>query len=345
MKANNITIIGIDAMGGDHAPEVPVKAAASVSLTGKAFFYLIGDKKKLEPLLTREKHDRSLIKIIHTDDFIADDEFPRNIIRQKKKASLNIATEMCGKDDVDSVVSAGNTGAYMLSALKNVPRIPALNKVAIISVFPTRKFLKTHEVHKSLILDVGANNSCNAEDLQQFAVMGKNYYTLLTGKKDPEVFLLNIGHEAHKGGDVLVNAHRQLQSQKHLKFRGNIESNKIFTGQADVIVCDGFTGNVILKTIEGMVESVLDLGRHASQERFLWKAGLFLLSGGIKKIRPLLDYSEYGGAPILGFKKILIKAHGRSDAKAFANAINIAIESHKKELIKKITKELDSGFK
>ncbi len=340
MGKNNIIKIAIDAMGGDNAPHVAVKAAALASLNMDVLLYLIGDEEKINNILNTEKYNPHQIKIIHTFEYIGDDEYPRNIIRQKKNASINIATEMCGKDEVQAVISAGNTGAYMLSAIKNIPRIPAINKVAIVSSFPTKKLLTGNKKHYSLILDIGANNHCNAEDLLQFAIMGKNYFNVLTGKKNPSIYLLNIGDEAHKGGNVLVNAYQKLSENTNINFKGNIEGNKIFNGEADVIVCDGFAGNVVLKTTEGMVETMLDLGRFAANKNVLWKIGLFLLSGGIQKIKHLIDYSEYGGAPILGFQKIVVKAHGRSNIKAFYNAIHIAIESYKNNLSEKITEEL-----
>ena len=341
MKDNNTIKIAIDVMGGDYAPTVPVQAAAQASLQMDAKFLLLGDEEKILSVLSATKHDSTKIEIHHTFEYIGDDEFPRNIIRQKKDASMNIATELCGKKEVNAVVSAGNTGAYMLSAIKHIPRIKKINKVAMVSTFPTKRFLTGKNEHYSLILDIGANNNCNAEDLLQFAIMGKNYFTLLTGEQSPKIYLLNIGDEAHKGGNVLVNAYQQMSEHTALNFRGNIEGNKIFNGEADVVVCDGFAGNVVLKTTEGMVESLLELGKFAANKNILYKAGLYLLSGGIQKIKPLLDYSEYGGAPILGFQEVVIKAHGRSNVKAFYNAIHIAIDSYKHKLSEKIANELE----
>lgn len=340
MNKNETIKIAIDVMGGDNAPQTPVIAAAQASKKLDVLFYLIGDEEKIQKILSVEKHEKSKIKIIHTFENIGDEEHPRNIIRQKKDASMNIATEMCGKREAQAVISAGNTGAFMLSAIKNIPRIPKINKVAIVSTFPTKKFLTGSKKHYSLILDIGANNNCNAEDLFQFAVMGKIYFSILTCEKNPKIYLLNIGDEAHKGGNILVNAYQHLSDCKNLNFKGNIEGNKIFNGEADVVVCDGFAGNIVLKTTEGMVESMLELGRFAAEKNILWKTGLFMLNGGIQKIKPLLDYSEYGGAPILGFQEIVVKAHGRSNVKAFYNAIHIAVESYKNKLSEKISNEL-----
>lgn len=340
MSENNRIKIAIDVMGGDYAPKIPCQAVAQASLEMDVIFHLIGDEEKIQSILRTTKFDPEKIKIRHTFEYIGDDEFPRNIIRQKKDASMNIATEMCGQGMVDAVVSAGNTGAYMLSAIKNIKRIKKINKVAMVSAFPTKKFLTGNKKHYSLILDIGANNNCNAEDLLQFAVMGKNYFSLLTGEQSPKIYLLNIGDEAHKGGNVLVNAYQQMSEHSSLNFCGNIEGNKIFNGEADVLVCDGFAGNVVLKTTEGMVEAMLDLGKFAADKNLFWKIGLYLLNGGIQKIKPLLDYSEYGGAPILGFQEVVVKAHGRSDIKAFYNAIRIARDSFRDKLSEKISKEL-----
>jgi len=340
MKDNNNIKIAVDVMGGDYAPTVSVEAVAEASLNMDVEFVLVGDEQKIQGVLDRVKFDADKIEIRHTFEQIGDDEYPRNIIRQKKNASMNLATEMCGRGDVQAVITAGNTGAYILSALKNISRIDNINKVAIVSLFPTKKFLMGGKKHYSLILDIGANNICKADDLFQFAIMGKIYFNILTGEENPKVYLLNVGDEAHKGGKVLVNAYQQLAECKNLNFCGNIEGNKIFNGEADVIVCDGFAGNIALKNTEGMVESLLELGRFAANKNILWKAGLFLLNSGIQKIKPLLDYSEYGGAPILGFKEIIVKAHGRSNKKAFYNAIQIAVESYQKNLSGKISEEL-----
>ncbi len=334
------THIVVDAMGGDFAVDIPVKAAAMVSKNQKFHIQLVGNSEKIKKVLSKEKYNPDHLSVLHTYEYIGDNEFPRNIIRQKKKASMNIATELCGKKKAQAVVSAGNTGAYILSSLKNIPRIDHINKVAIVSLFPTKKFLTGNKKHYSLILDIGANNQCSAEDLYQFAIMGNIYFKLLTGKVQPKVFLLNIGDEAHKGGKELVKAHKLLSTNEILKFCGNIEGNKIFNGEADVIVSNGFAGNVVLKTTEGMVESLLELGKIAADTNLLWKAGLFLLNSGIQKIRPLLDYSEYGGAPILGFREVVVKAHGRSNVKAFYNAILLAAQLYQKQLAQKIYNEL-----
>jgi glycerol-3-phosphate acyltransferase PlsX len=210
MKESKAIKIAIDVMGGDYAPKVPVEAAALASLKLDTRIVLVGDEEKIQNILNNTKNNPDKIEIHHTFESIGDDEFPRNIIRQKKDASMNIATRMCGNKEVNAVVSAGNTGAYMLSAIKNIPRIKKINKVAMVSTFPTKRFLTGNKKHYSLMLDIGANNNSNAEDLLQFAIMGKHYFSLLTGQKDPKIYLLNIGDEAHKGGSVLVNAYQLI---------------------------------------------------------------------------------------------------------------------------------------
>ena len=332
--------IAIDVMGGDNSPQIPVSATAKATFDMNIHFHLIGDEEKIQNVLNIVRYKQDNITIHHTFESIDDDEYPGNVIRHKRNASMNIATKMCGQGKVQAVISAGNTGAFILSSIKNVPRIPRVNKVAMVSSFPTRKFLMRNKKNNSVILDIGANNNCNADDLVQFAIMGKNYYTILTKEKAPKIYLLNIGNESHKGGETLVNAYQQLSENQQLYFRGNMEGNNIFNGEADVIVCDGFAGNVVLKTTEGMVESMLKLGKYAADKNILWKAGMFLLNSGIKKIIPLLDYSEYGGAPILGFGKVVIKAHGRSNVNAFYNAIRIAEASCRNELPNKIADEI-----
>ena len=241
MQNNNQIKIVIDVMGGDHAPTVPVQAAAEASLKMDINLVLVGDEQKIQAVLETVKFTSEKIEIVHTFEQIGDDEYPRNIIRQKKDASMNIATKMCGKGEVQAVITAGNTGAFILSSLKNIPRIENINKVAIVSLFPTKKFITGNKKHYSLILDIGANNQCNAEDLLQFAIMGKIYFNILTGKENPKIYLLNVGDEAHKGGKTMVQAYQQLSDYKSLNFQGNIEGNKIFNGD-NIKIFDYFKG-------------------------------------------------------------------------------------------------------
>ncbi|HPC34992.1 MAG TPA: phosphate acyltransferase PlsX [Candidatus Marinimicrobia bacterium] len=333
------TVIAVDAMGGDFAPEEVVLGAARVSVETPIKIILVGDQSKIEPILEQTEHHPQQIEIVHIDQYITNDDKPKSILSKKPRASMIIASQLCGSGKAQGMVSAGNTGAYILSSIKYIPRIEGIHKTAIASAIPTRNEQGRDDPF-SLLLDVGANIYCTAEDLVQFAIMGKIYTSAVKGIKDPTVALLNIGKESYKGGDVLSSAYDMLKSIKSMKFIGNIEGNEISKGVADVIVAEGYVGNIVMKTIEGFGETLTHLGRYAFKHRFIWMLGLLALSSGIKQLKKATDYSEYGGAPLLGFQKIVIKAHGRSRAKAITNAIKVAAKTYHDNVCEKMALEI-----
>ncbi|WP_456406512.1 phosphate acyltransferase PlsX [Caldithrix abyssi] len=316
----------VDAMGGDFAPkEIVLGAIKALKKDRDLKIILVGDEKLINPLLEQESSDLN-VEVVHTDQFITMEESPKAAIKEKSKASINLAMQLLAENQGDALVSAGSTGATILSAAKFLPVIPGIERSALATVLPTARLHPgNHGI--SLLIDVGATLHCTAKQLVHFAYMGSYYVSHVLEIPRPRVALLNNGTEETKGGEVLVKTYRYLKEAPNLNFIGNIEGTDILKGTADVIVTEGFVGNIVLKTLEGASEILKHAGRYAYRKRLTWKVGLALLSSGVRQLKKRTDYSEYGGAPILGFKKLVIKAHGRSNAKAIANAIGVARQS------------------
>jgi phosphate acyltransferase len=329
------TRIAIDAMGGDHAPAEIIKGAVRASeQLDDIVMYLIGDQKSIEDEL--KKNQASFpFEIIHTDEWVDMDEDPKQAVLNKENASINIGARLVNENQVDAIVSAGNTGATILAAAKHIPVISGIERTALATIYPTAKFEKSKRGF-GLMLDVGATLHCTPRQLVHFAFMGNFYLSEVFGFEKPRIGLLNIGEEATKGGSTLRETYKLLQLADELNFIGNIEGKDIPKGIADVVVTEGFMGNVVLKMLEGVAEVIKETGKYAFKKKIMWKIALTLLSPGIRKLKRRTDYTEYGGAPILGFKKLAIKAHGRSNSKAIANAIRVAVDSSKQNICEKI---------
>jgi len=329
------TKIALDAMGGDHAPgEIIRGAVRAAELYPNLEIALIGNQAVIETELVKAQ-SRLPFEIIHTDEWVGMDEDPKEAISSKPKASINLAAELVSQNLVDGMVSAGNTGATILAAARHIPVIEGIERTALATVYPTAKFEK-HKSGFALMLDVGATLKCSAKQLVHFAFMGSFYLSEVMAIRQPKIGLLNIGEEKTKGGDILKHTYELLAKADELNFIGNIEGKDIPKGVADVVVTEGFLGNVVLKMLEGVADVVKETGKYAFKKKFSWKIAMALLSPGIRKLKTRTDYTEYGGAPILGFKKLAIKAHGRSNAKAIANAIRVAAESSQQDICNKI---------
>jgi glycerol-3-phosphate acyltransferase PlsX len=329
------TRIALDAMGGDHAPGEIVRGAVIAAERNPTLeITLIGEQSVIENEL-KKSETHIPFEIIHTDEWINMDEDPKIAVKTKDKASINIAAKLVNDNLTDAIVSAGNTGATILAAAKHIPVIEGIERTALATVYPTAKFEK-HKSGFALMLDVGATLKCSAKQLVHFAFMGSFYLSEVLTIPTPRIGLLNIGEEKTKGGDTLKETYDLLQKADELNFIGNIEGKDIPKGIADVVVTEGFIGNVVLKMLEGVADVVKETGKYAFKKKLSWKIAMALLSPGIKKLKRRTDYSEYGGAPILGFKKLAIKAHGRSNAKAIANAIRVAAESSQQNICRKI---------
>lgn len=339
LEMNEKTVIAVDVMGGDNAPDEIVKGAAEATVESPVNVILVGDERRIKAILENVEYRREQLEIVHTDDMITMEDIPREAVRQKPEASMVLAAKLCSAGRAQGLVSAGNTGAYVLSASLNIPRIAGIRKTAIATVYPTRNAQKRKD-HFSLLLDIGANIHCSAEDMVKFALMGKIYASDIKGIKDPTVALLNVGKESYKGGKILSRVYKILDELPGVNFIGNIEGNDVMLGLSDVVVTEGYVGNIVTKTIEGIAETVSHLGRYAFKRRFIWRLGLIALSSGIRQLKELTDYSEYGGAPLLGFKEVVIKAHGRSKAKAITNAVKLAAKSHRDNICGRIEQEV-----
>ncbi len=348
-----ITIV-VDAMGGDQAPEEVVKAACALSLeqpigeksspvkssgdkstTDKStsersdgseplHLLLVGDAPRLHELLMKQRYDAERLAIHHASQVITMDESPREALMQKPDSSIAVAARLCAEGRASALVSAGNTGAAVLSCLQYWRRLPGIRRCALAAVYPTEVRRGEKDDPFSLILDVGATLDVTADDLVSFAVMGSAYASRISKNPRPKVALLSNGAEAGKGPKEVVVAHARLKELRGIQFIGNVEGVDIPRGVADVVVCSGFVGNVVLKMLEGVSETVVRLAHYAYKEKLMWRAGLAMLSGGIGKLKDLTDWKQYGGAPLLGFDHLLIKAHGRSQAQAIQNAIKVA---------------------
>ncbi|MGC4065436.1 MAG: phosphate acyltransferase PlsX [Polyangiaceae bacterium] len=319
--------IVVDAMGGDNAPDEIVQGAAEASLQlgqQDVELILVGDAAVLGRKLPQLRHDGSRVRVHHAPTYVEMDEKPAEALAAKPDASIIVAADLVARGEGDALVSAGNTGASVLACARRWQLLEGVSKAALAAVYPTELRRGEKDNPFSLILDVGATVDVTAEDLVGFAVMGSAYAKLVSNNRRPRVALLSNGTEADKGPANVVAAHAALVETTELNFIGNIEGLDIPRGVADVVVTSGFTGNVVLKMLEGVSETVVRLARYAHKERLAWRLGLVALSSAINQLKSITDWQQYGGAPLLGFTHPFIKAHGRSNARAVTNAIKVA---------------------
>ena len=319
-----MTRIAVDAMGGDYAPAEIVKGAVAASLELPVDIVLVGSRPKLEKELARY-HRKGQVFIVNAAEAIGNDEPPVQAVKQKKDSSINVAIALLKNREADAVVSAGNTGALMASALFGLGRIPAVERPAIATIFPTHK-------GSVLLLDMGANVDCKPKHLLQFAEMGAQYAEHVMHIKNPRVGLLNIGEEKTKGNELVVESWELLHKAK-INFSGNVEAKEIISGKVDVIVCDGFIGNLILKFGESVSGFILELLKKELSKNLITRFAAFLLMPALANLKRGIDYDEYGGAPMLGVNGVVFKAHGRARAKAIKNAIRVTREAVREDLV------------
>jgi glycerol-3-phosphate acyltransferase PlsX len=321
-------------MGSDQGPAVTAAGAARASRhPAGPEVILVGDAAVLEPLLLKSEHDPKKLRIHHAAEVVAMDESPREALQEKPDCSILAAARLVASGDADALVSAGNTGAVTLACVQIFELLPGVTRSALGAVFPTERRRGEKDDPFSLILDAGLTLDVSAEDLVGFAIMGSAYAARISSNPRPRVALLSNGSEPHKGPKAIVEAHRILKELSCLEFIGNIEGMDIPRGTADVVVTGGFTGNIVLKMLEGIAETVMRLGRYAMDKSVVYKAGLALLSPGIKKLRKVTDWEQYGGAPILGFDHLCIKAHGRSSERAIKNALVVAQKAVQTDMV------------
>jgi phosphate acyltransferase len=328
--------IALDAMGGDNFPKSEVEGALQAVKAFDVKVILVGREEVVRKELSHHPGWHSLpIEIRHASEQITMEDSAGKAVRSKKDSSIRVASRLVREGVAQGVVSAGNTGAVMATAKMTQGMLPGVDRPALATAFPTMTG-KT-----AVMLDVGANVDCTPKMLAQFAVMGNAYSRVIFRTPRPRVGLLSIGEEEHKGNSLTHDARPLLKSLKHLNFIGNVEGRDLYTGTADVIVCDGFVGNVALKVSEGLVDVIRHQLRHSLKASLTRKVGAYLARGAFNDFKKRVDYSEYGGAPLLGLHGICVICHGRSNAKAIRNAIRIAKEFAEGKINERIATELD----
>lgn len=314
--------IAVDAMGGDHAPGAVVAGAVAAVRELGAEILLVGRQARVSAELARHGSGGRTIEVIDAPDVIEMHEAPAMALRRKRRASIVVAMEQIRAGRADAAVSAGHTGAALGAALLGLGRIPGVDRPAIAAVLPTL------EAHPAILLDVGANIDCKPHHLQQFALMGAVYANRVLGIADPRVGVLSNGTEEGKGSDLTVRTSLLLRETPGLNFIGNVEARDVFAGVADVVVCDGFVGNIALKIGEGLALAIRNMVKDELRgfRGLLLRLYLAPLVGKVIRLYRRIDYREYGGAPLLGIDGVCIIAHGSSNARAIRNAIRVAME-------------------
>ncbi|HLB01714.1 MAG TPA: phosphate acyltransferase PlsX [Nitrospiria bacterium] len=310
--------IALDAMGGDDAPASIVAGAVQAVRSSDIEVILVGDEGAIRQEVVRHGGKGLPLKIVHAPQTVAMHESPSSVVRRKRDSSIWIATDLVRQGEASAVISAGNTGAAMATALFLLGPLRGVERPAIGTVLPTLTGV-------SLLLDVGANVDCKPQHLLQFAVMGHAYAERIMGRPRPRIGLLSIGEEDTKGNELTKEVFKMLKDSP-FNFIGNVEGRDVYLGSADVIVCDGFIGNIALKISEGLADTLLNLLKREISKSFMARMGYLLLRSSLANFQRKMDYAEYGGAPLLGVNGVCIICHGRSSARAIKNAIKLSKE-------------------
>ncbi len=321
--------IAVDAMGGDHAPRPEVEAAVLAARELGVCVLLVGQPATVKHELARHPHRSLPIELVPASEVITMKDSPTQAFRKKKDSSVHVAARLVRDARADGLVSAGNTGAVMAVARFVLGTLPSVDRAALAAPFPTARG------GAAVLLDVGANVDSKAMHLEQFAVMGEIYYRAIFGTRRPKVALLSIGEEEMKGNELTREAYNRLKHMP-LNFVGNVEGREVFVGNVNVIVCDGFIGNVALKISEGVAQLIVTMLKDALKSTLTSQVGSLLSRRAFEGFKKKIDYSEYGGAPLLGVRGITFIAHGSSNANAVKNAIRVAMELARAKMNEKI---------
>ncbi|MDJ0676162.1 MAG: phosphate acyltransferase PlsX [Calothrix sp. MO_167.B42] len=328
--------IAIDAMGGDRAPAEIVAGALRAKEELGVEVLLVGEPQQIEASLPPNV-SLSQVEIVPAEDTISMDEEALSAIRRKPKASINVAMNLVKQGKAEAVFSAGHSGAAMAAALLRLGRLPGIDRPAIGAVFPT--MIASKQV---LVLDVGANVDCRPKFLEQFAILGSAYSQYVLGVPEPKVGLLNIGEEESKGNDAAVRTYQMLQENTQIAFIGNAEGRDVLSGDFDVIVCDGFVGNVLLKFAEAVGNIVLQIIKEELPQGLRGQLGTAILKPNLKRIKQRIDHAEHGGALLLGVDGICVIGHGSSQAPSVFNAIRLAKEAVDNQVLQRIQSQYQS---
>lgn len=331
-------IIAVDGMGGDFAPTSIVEGCVSAVNQYKNIKIIItGSESLIKNELKKFKYDNSRIEVLNANEVIINDEQPVKAIRKKKDSSLNKALYLVRDKKADAIISAGSTGALMAGSIFIIGRIKGIDRPAIAALMPVKN-------GPTMMIDCGANAECKPINLLQFAIMGNVYFENVLNIQKPKIGLINIGAEEEKG-NTLTKGTFKLLKESQLNFVGNVEPRYLPEGNENILVCDGFIGNTILKTYEGVASNIFSVLKEEIMKSFKTKIGGALLKPVFKNFKKNYDYKEYGGAALLGINGICIKAHGSSDAKAIKNAIRESIKFYENNIIEKIKFEIESKNK
>jgi glycerol-3-phosphate acyltransferase PlsX len=326
--------IALDAMGGDFAPEVTVAGAIESVTESDVHVVLVGDREVLQESLRRKKYPHERISIVHASEVVRMHESPSIALRRKKDSSIRRAVELVKHGEAQAAISAGHSGVAMATALFVLGKLPHVDRPAIATVMPSL-------TGSFVLIDVGANVDSKPENLLQFALMGEAYYRTIFKVVAPRIALLSIGEEDTKGNELTKETFKLLKAAP-LNFIRNIEGKDVFVGSADVIVCDGFIGNVVLKVSEGLADTIIKMLKREISNVATGRIGFMMLRPALKSFKRKTDYSEYGGAPLLGINGTCIISHGRSSARAIKNAIRIAAEMSEERVNELISANLGS---
>jgi glycerol-3-phosphate acyltransferase PlsX len=320
-------------MGTDLAPAPEIEGAIQAAREGFAEIILVGPEEILRKELTRRNVKGLPLEVVHASEAVTMEDKATKAFRSKRDSSVRVAARLVKEGRADGMISAGNTGAVMTTAKIVLGTLEAVQRPALAAVFPTAPG------KPAVLLDVGANVDCKPQHLEQFAVMGEIYYRAIFGAKRPRVGLLSIGEEAHKGNELTREA-MELFKRLPINFIGNVEGGDLYNGRADVIVCDGFIGNVALKISEGLAAAISKMLREALASTLASKVGYVLSRKAFRQFKKRVDYSEYGGAPLLGVRGVCVICHGGSNANAIKNAIRVAAEFAEQRVNEKIERDL-----
>jgi len=328
--------IAVDAMGTDAAPLPEVQGAIQAARERLAEVLLVGPEEVLKQELARHGSAGLKIEVVHASEAVTMEDAAAKAFRRKRDSSIRVASRLVREGKAHGLVSAGNTGAVMATAKIVLGTLEGVDRPALAAVFPTSKGTA------AVLVDVGANVDCKPSHLEQFAVMGEIYYRVIFGAARPRVGLLSIGEEDHKGNDLTLGTFALLR-QLPLNFIGNVEGRDLYNGTVDVVVCDGFIGNVALKISEGLVEAIAALLKESLSSSLSSKIGFKLSQRGFQRFKHKLDYSEYGGAPLLGVRGVCIICHGGSNDNAIKNAIRVAAGFSEGGVNEKIQREFSGA--
>ena len=332
-KKNPMITIAVDAMGGDHAPRPEVEGSVLAVQEYGVRVLLVGQPNVIRAELARHSRPTVPIEIVPASEVITMEDHPAQAFRRKKDSSVHVGARLVKDQVADGFVSAGNTGAVMTTAKFIMGTLSSVDRVALAAPFPNARG------GVSVLLDVGANVDSKPEHLLQFGVMGEIYYRVTFGSRKPRVGLLSVGEEETKGNELTRAVYDRLKALP-VHFVGNVEGGDLFSGKVDVIVCDGFVGNIALKICEGLAMEVVKFLRKTYKSSFASQVGYLLSKGAMKGIRQTMDYSEYGGAPLLGVRGVCVIGHGRSNANAVKNAIRVAAGLARGRINERIEQEL-----